>query len=187
MNYDFLISFNNVILDYDGTISRIPIDWQLMRSEFLSFAKKTFNFTFDNSLRVDEMEHILLSEASLNTHKIFQFRNDVESLHIGKHINNEKLVDFIQKNDNSFFIVSNNLQCTILSNINELGILHKFKKIIGCDTYYSSKPSILSWHKLANEFNLKTSDTIVVGDSPQTDGLYAKKIGLPYFQIPSFT
>lgn len=186
MNYDFLLRYNNIIFDYDGTISRIPIDWQVIRSEFLSFAKKTFNFTFDNSLRVDEMEHILLSETSLNPHKIFQFRNDVESVHIGNHINNEKLVDYIQQNDNCFFIVSNNLHATVNNNIKTLGIMHKFRKIIGCDTYYSLKPCTLSWQKLVSEFNLKTSDTLLVGDSPQTDGLYAKKIGLPYFQISSF-
>ena len=40
--------------------------------------------------------------------------------------------------------------------------------------------------KLVSEFDLKTSDTLIVGDSPQTDGVYAKNIGLPYFQIPSF-
>jgi len=64
--------------------------------------------------------------------------------------------------------------------------MHKFKKIIGCDTYYSIKPSTLSWQKLVSEFNLKVSNTLLVGDSPQTDGLYARNIGVPYFQIPSF-
>jgi HAD superfamily hydrolase (TIGR01549 family) len=187
MNFSILSYYKNIILDYDGTISRIPVDWKKVRSEFLSFAHNKFNYRFDDSLRLDEMEHILLSKKSLNPKTIFQIRKDAENMHIGKHINNEILIEYIQKNDNYFFIVSNNLHDTILRNINELGILHKFKKIIGCDTYYSSKPSILSWHKLANEFNLQTSNTLVVGDSPQTDGLYAKKIGLPYFQIPSFT
>ena len=187
INYDFLLRYNNIIFDYDGTISRIPIDWQVIRSEFLSFAQKTFGFTLDKSLRVDEMEYSLLSLKSINPHKIFQIRSKVESVYVGKHINNEKLIEYIQKNSNHFFIVSNNLHATIISNIVELGILYKFKKIVGCDTYYSVKPSIISWHNLVNEFNLKTSDTLVVGDNPQTDGMYAKKIGLPYFQIPDFS
>ena len=185
MNYNFLSLYKNIIFDYDGTIARIPIDWKVIRSEFSSYSKKAFELTFNKSLRVDEMEHTLLSETSINPHKIFQFRKEVECEYRGKHVNNKKLIEYIQNNDNYFFIVSNNLQDTIISNISELGIIHKFKKIIGCDTYYSIKPCTLSWHKLVNEFNLKTSDTLVVGDSPQTDGLYAKKIGLPYFQIPA--
>ena len=187
MNYNFLLRYNNIIFDYDGTISRIPIDWLKIRSEFLSYAKKTFEYTFDSSLRLDEMEHTLLSKKLSNPQKIFQIRNKVESLHNGNHINNKNLINFIRKTDNSFFIVSNNLHATVNNNIKTLGIIHKFRKIIGCDTYYSLKPCTLSWQKLVSEFNLKTSDTLLVGDSPQTDGLYAKKIGLPYFQIPSFT
>lgn len=132
------------------------------------------------------MEHILLTETSINPQKIFQIRQEVENICTGKHINNYNLVNYIRETNSSFFIVSNNLQATVEGNINDTGIQKKFKKIIGCDTYCVMKPSTLSWQKLASEFDLKTSDTLVVGDSPQTDGLYAQQIGIPYFQIPSF-
>ena len=99
--------------------------------------QKDFGFSFDKSLRLDEMEYSLLSLKSINPHKVFQIRSEVESVYVGKHINNDKLIEFIQKNNNHFFIVSNNLHATILSNIIELGILYKFKKIVGCDTIFN--------------------------------------------------
>ena len=133
------------------------------------------------------MEHILLTETSINPQKIFQIRREVENICTGKHINNDNLVNYIRETNSSFFIVSNNLQATVEGNIKETGITHKFKKIIGCDTYNSNKPSTLSWQKLVNEFDLNIFDTLVVGDSPKTDGIYARNIGLPYFQISSFT
>jgi len=186
MNFSIFSYYKNIIFDYDGTISRIPIDWTKVRTKFLSFAHTKFNYIFDNSLRVDEMEHILLNETTINPQMIFQIRREVENICTGKHINNYKLVNFISDSKNNYFIVSNNLQVTVEHNIRKLGIFCDFKKIIGCDSYNSNKPSTLSWQKLFSEFDLKTSDTLVVGDSPQTDGLYAKNIGLPYFQIPSF-
>ena len=186
MNYNFLKDYKNIVFDYDGTISRIPIDWLMIRSEFISFAYNTFEFTFEKSLRVDEMETVLISEFPTNIKRIFEFRSKVETIYNGKHINNKKLIDHIIEANANLFIVSNNLKSTVCRNITELGIMHKFKKIIGCDSYYSIKPSTLSWQKLVSEFDLKTSDTLIVGDSPQTDGVYAKNIGLPYFQIPSF-
>ena len=186
MNFSFLSYYKNIIFDYDGTISRIPIDWIKIRSEFISFAFNTFDFSFEKSQRLDEMEKALLSEFPKNTKRIFEFRSKVETVYNDKHINNEKLIDFIRKTSVNCFIVSNNLQSTVSRNITVLGLMHKFKKIIGCDSYYSIKPSTLSWQKLVSEFDLKTSDTLVVGDSPQTDGVYATNIGLPYFQIPSF-
>jgi FMN phosphatase YigB (HAD superfamily) len=186
MNYNFLKDYKNIVFDYDGTISRIPIDWLMIRSDFISFAYNTFEFTFEKSLRVDEMERVLLSEFPKNIKRIFEFRSKVETVYNGKHLNNKKLIDFIRKTNANFFIVSNNLQSTVSRNISDQGLMHKFKKIIGCDSYYSIKPSTLSWQKLVSEFDLKTSDTLIVGDSPQTDGVYAKNIGLPYFQIPSF-
>jgi len=186
MNYNFLNDYKNIVFDYDGTISLIPIDWPMIRSEYISFAYKTFEFTFEESLRVDEMERVLISKFPTNIKGIFEFRSKVETTYNGKHINNKKLIDYILETNANLFIVSNNLKSTVCRNITELGIMHKFKKIIGCDTYYSIKPSTLSWQKLVSEFNLKVSNTLLVGDSPQTDGLYARNIGVPYFQIPSF-
>ena len=79
MNFSILSYYKNIIFDYDGTISRVPIGWKKIRSDFLTFARNKFNYRFEDSLRLDEMEHILLSETSINPHKIFQFRNEVES------------------------------------------------------------------------------------------------------------
>jgi len=86
MNYNFLNDYKNIVFDYDGTISLIPIDWPMIRSEYISFAYKTFEFTFEESLRVDEMERVLISKFPTNIKGIFEFRSKVETTYNGKHI-----------------------------------------------------------------------------------------------------
>tara|TARA_B100000989_G_scaffold103827_1_gene76066 strand:+ start:10108 stop:10686 length:579 start_codon:yes stop_codon:yes gene_type:complete len=179
----FFNSFRNIIFDYDNTLALIPINWQLERKNFNCFCKKNFQISF-NGLRIDEMESKLFNLYPNRNSEILKFRRCLEIQYLGKHLPHEILVNSIRNIDSNLFIVSNNLCETVTSGLSSFKVLENFTRIIGVDTLCSPKPSTLSWDYLVKHHNLNSYDTLYVGDSPATDGIYSSKIGIPFLQLP---
>jgi FMN phosphatase YigB (HAD superfamily) len=183
---NFLIrNFENLIFDFDGTICNLPVDWIVKRKKFCFFARELFDFKLQGCNRIDEMEYELLKFFPDRRNQILEFRRNVESnasMHYTPNVNLVKLIINIEK---KAFIVSNNLTETITPILKDLNIYHKFMEIIGVNTFYNPKPSLVSWNYLSKKFNLNKEKTLLIGDSPQTDGMYAKKSGIFYLQINS--
>jgi FMN phosphatase YigB (HAD superfamily) len=178
--------YKNIIFDYDGTISKIPINWSLVRKNFRNHAKLNYDYSFESGMRLDQMEYILIENFPKKSSEILNFRKNLELGFHNNHINNSFVVEFIKNTNNNLFIVSNNFYTTIKHNLENLCIYDKFTKIITCDTYNQIKPSVVSWTNLSSDYKLSCRDTILIGDNPLTDGVYAKKIGITYFQIITF-
>jgi HAD superfamily hydrolase (TIGR01549 family) len=183
--FNILKYFDCLIFDFDKTIATIPINWTIERINFISFANKNFNISFKNNLRVDQMEYKLIEIYPSKVNNILSFRRSLESSLISYSVPNKSITDSIKKFDKDMFIISNNLTGTITHILEDLNILKKFTKIIGIDTYYSPKPSTMSWEKLCQNYSFSLDKTLFIGDSPETDGQFARSIGINYFQIPS--
>lgn len=181
--YNLTKNFSNIILDYDKTISSLNLNWEPYRGAFRTFAEKTFAVKFGLNMRVDQMEKKLIDQFPLESKKIFSFRRKIEKQIDGQTPNIE-LVQFISNCDSNFFIVSNNLTCTIEDGLSFLGIHQKFKEIIGVDFFNIPKPSIKSWEYLSGKYKLNFTNTIFIGDSPENDGVYANKARIYYLQLP---
>lgn len=183
--YNILKNFDFLIFDFDKTIATIPINWSVERKNFISFANENYNISFDNNLRVDQMEYKLIGLYPSDVNNILSFRRNLETSLIADAVPNITITDSIKKFENDMFIISNNLTSTITHILDGLNILEKFTKIIGIDTYYSPKPSTKSWEKLRQDHSFSLDKTLFIGDSPETDGQFARSIGINYFQISS--
>tara|TARA_B100000242_G_scaffold108043_1_gene75047 strand:+ start:238 stop:786 length:549 start_codon:yes stop_codon:yes gene_type:complete len=181
-----LIKYTDYIFDYDNTICSIPIDWKTQRLYFKEFAKENFHFSFDNELTVEQMEKTLLMEFPLLKEQIYQFRSVLEPKYLNKHLLNKNIFSKLKSTNNNY-IVSNNLTNTVISGLEYFNLLHFFKKVIGVDFMYSPKPSTKSWLFLKEYYNLSVSSTVMIGDNPMTDGLYASNIGLSYENVQLIT
>ena len=131
------------------------------------------------------MELKLMELFPSEVDKVLSFRNNLESSLMSDTLPNECIIDSINKFDNDMFIISNNLTSTITYVLDSLNILNKFIDIIGVDSYCSPKPSTISWFKLSQNHSFILNNTLFIGDSPETDGLFAKRVGINYFQISS--
>jgi FMN phosphatase YigB (HAD superfamily) len=180
--YSLTKAFSCVIFDYDKTICSLNLNWEKYRREFRTFSHNTFPVKFNDRMRVDQMEKILIERFPSDVKKIFSFRRKVEE-QIVNLIPNYKLVEFISVCNQQLFIVSNNLTHTVETGLRFLGIHQKFTEIIGVDFFNIPKPSTVSWEYLSDKYKLNYTNTIFIGDSPENDGVYAKNAGIYYHQI----
>lgn len=175
-------TYLNCIFDYDNTICRIPINWKLERTKFRQFSLNKFGFSFGDYFTVEEMEKVLLKNFPNKANTIYLFRRHLEAKYTNSHILNKDILSEIS-NDNNNFIVSNNLTCTVEHGLKFYKIHHFFKEVIGVDFSFSPKPNVNTWHYLKNKYSLIESKTIMYGDNPLTDGLFAKKANIVYRNI----
>jgi FMN phosphatase YigB (HAD superfamily) len=184
-----LKGINNIIFDYDGTIAFIPIDWKSIRLDFYHHLKERFNgLQINKTQRIDEMEAIALTLYPDERDYIFSFRKRIES---NVEINHEPIAPVIELLKNihtkyNCFIVSNNLSATILDGLNTLGLENCFKGILGVDSVGIPKPHIKSIFLLKDQFDLETNQTIMLGDSPTTDGKYCETLDIIFLDINKF-
>ena len=175
-------AYSNCIFDYDNTICRIPINWKLERTKFKQFAFNKFCFRFQDSLTVEEMEKELLKKFPKKANLVYLFRSNLEDNHKNDHILNKNILSEITIGRNNF-IVSNNLTETVFSGLKLYKLDHFFKEVIGVDFSFSPKPYMDSWLYLKNKYSLLESNTIMYGDNPLTDGLFAKNANIVFSNI----
>lgn len=178
-------NYKNIIFDYDNTIAKIPIDWLKLRIEYKIFLKRNFpQINLSKCLRVDEMESNAISMYPEMFDLIFSIRQKVENLHKGMHIPLYRTISLIEElENNTLIIISNNFRQTVYFGLRQLGIKDKFKTVIGIDQSRNPKPSTNAWRVLSNEMNISSHSTIFIGDSCNTDKLFANNIGIPFFHV----
>ena len=162
--------YDNYIFDFDGTIATLDVDWINLRNEIKILCKKHgIGFKHKLNIMID-----LLKNYESNLYSIikkYEQRNNVP-----KYVVNQGIIDFINTKD-SFYIVSNNLNLTVKSVIEDLGLANKCKKIIGIDDIKKSKPDAESYKKL--KAYLKIGSSIYIGDK-NTDKEFAKNCNINF-------
>jgi len=179
----------SVIFDYDGTIAHIPIDWKSVRQDCFNHLMSRFkDLPILANQRVDEMEALALASYPNEAAYILSFRGSIESEIDAEHKPIGAVIALLQAIYNNYdcYIVSNNLHSTIVSGLNALGVLHCFKGIYGVDTIGVPKPAIDSINLLQKKYGLDTATTIMLGDSPSTDGKYCELLNMKFLNVNSF-
>jgi len=179
-----------IILDFDGVIAKLPVDWPSCREEFKIFLKKELGLEINENKRVDEMESILVEKFGQSTlTKSFEIRKKFEFIDFSKTKINQELLTYLtdlKKQGIIVTILSNNLHKTIeeilkLNNLNDL-----FDIIIGIDDSLNPKPSPKGARIILDRFNLAPKDCLFVGDSPSVDGETAKNLAMDYVNLNPF-
>lgn len=179
----------SVIFDYDGTIAHIPINWKSARQGcFDHLMLKFSDLPIEATQRVDEMEALALTDYPSEAAYILAFRSQIESAIDGGHKPIDAVIDLLQQIHLRYdcYIVSNNLSSTVVSGLTSLGLLHCFKGIYGVDTVGLPKPATTSIDLLQKNYGLDTRTTVMLGDSPSTDGKYCELLNIDFLNITSF-
>lgn len=182
---------DTILFDYDRTIATIPVSWENARVEGRIFFNKTFpSVNLPQEIRVDEMEALIMQAHPDRADEIFFFRKQIEEKALSKHIPVQHIAEVLQSDiltgKYRLFIVSNNLYETIHSGLKELGLENKFEAILGVDTVGLPKPYIRAADILQNTYNVDLKQTVMLGDSDSTDGVFCQRIGIPFLNIQSF-
>ena len=178
----------DIIFDYDSTIAHVPIDWPSARIKFRDYLTPLIpGFNLADEMRVDEMEAAVLQQTDLAPSRVFQYRESLESALSGKHNPIHEVVSLIgvvqQRPDLRLFIVSNNLTATVRDGLEQLKLLDYFTDIYGVDTVGLPKPDTKAAELLKAEYQVELKKTVFFGDSPLTDGLFCKKVGIHFINI----
>lgn len=193
--HDLLNSFksaakgcSSVIFDYDSTIARVPIDWVKARSSCHQYLESLLpGIDLPEGLRVDEMEARALAHAPEEAKPIFQYRHNLESAVDGSHEPVQKIVALINflvsTGEYNLYIVSNNLHKTVESGLAQLNLSGAFDIILCIDDVGIPKPDTKAFYLLAKTTGLDAKDSIFIGDSDQTDGVFCSNLGMTYLQV----
>lgn len=181
-----------VIFDYDGTIANIQINWIEARHRIRIFLRSPpIGLTFEDGLRVDEMEAIAVDKFPDQADYVFSFRSIIERAQTDSHVPIRACVDLLQsrvlqENPIRLFVLSNNLTNTVESGLRSLGLQNIFEAVIGINTTNQPKPKLASAHLLQKEYGIELKNSIMVGDSESTDGEFCRAAGIKFLNIKNY-
>lgn len=190
---NFQESIRCVLFDYDRTIAEVPIDWQASRKPFHDYLCQCFTgISLRSGLRIDEMEEETLNIYPQHADTIFDFRRRLESNVNGSHIPDLDVVALItslgqQPNPKRLFVVSNNLHITVEEGLKAIGIFDCFEEILAVDDVGRPKPSPRAAKILQDVYKIELGQSMLIGDSPSTDGEFCRRTGIPFFNVKTLT
>ncbi len=157
-----------IIFDLDETLLRLPVPWDAVKAEVISYGRK-------EGVEFDEDSHIIsLSSAISNTpgHKkavdsIWR-KHEVATLeHTGveRYPKAEEFVRKLRSEGLKLAIASNNCHETIEKALVLAGMREFFNLIVGRDDVLNTKPAPDMLLKIAWKFKLEKKEIIFIGDS----------------------
>ena len=163
-------NYDNYIFDFDGTIANLEVDWVSLKNEIKTLCKK-------HGIEVKQKLNIKIDLLKNNESNLCSIIKKYEQWNnVPKYIINQSIVDFINTKD-SFYVVSNNLNSTVKSVLEELGLASKCKKIIAIDDIKNSKPDTESYKRL--KILLKIGSSLYIGDR-DTDKEFARNCNIDF-------
>jgi len=185
---DTLAGKKYMLFDYDSTIAKVPVDWLQARVDCrASLIALLPDLTIPEIARVDEMEAIALRHSPDSKDSIFRFRFDLECALDGGHEELPEVCEFIldlaQTGEFRFFIVSNNLNRTVVSGLKQLGLSDVFEAILGVDDVGQPKPETGAFTMLQEFYGLSAGECVFIGDNDRTDGGFCGALGITFINI----
>ncbi|MGB0369883.1 MAG: HAD family hydrolase [Opitutales bacterium] len=183
-----LSPYKFVIFDYDSTIAKIPIDWPKARLRFREYLQDLIpGLSIPQNSRVDEMELLALKAFPNMKDSIFMFRLELETQLDGKHEGIKNTIELIRDlavtETKELLIVSNNLRRTVVSGLSQFSLNDCFSAVFGVDDVGFPKPSTDSFCLIEQVYDVLPSECIFIGDNDRTDGGFAGKIGMGFYNI----
>ena len=176
-----------VIIDLDGTLGKLDVDWVASRKLFEEYSLKEFEIKFKEGMRLDEMENFLVNKFGLGSFdKIFCKRRIFESEGvIGSNLNQELVekMKSLKARNIKIAIYSNNLFETV-NNFLSFHKLGEFVDIsVGVNKNIPPKPDPLGMKKILDATGISVKDSLFIGDNDSTDGKVAKILEMDYLDI----
>ncbi|GEM_PF-1253946 len=176
-----------IIFDYDGTLATLPIDWPGARQKYVAYLS---GLGMDTDAlpqeRIDRMEEEVIRVQGLSFERAIAFRQELEQSVAGEHREHRSLCDAARAlfaKGCTLAILSNNLQQTVRSGLTQLGLEACFSVVLGVDDVGEPKPSPKGLACLQERSGTDWNSSLLIGDSPSTDGAFCKAVGIPFLQV----
>lgn len=172
-----------LVLDYDGTLARLAVDWALVREELSRRAGDLgFNSSFSpmwgemNRFRTEHESHVPELFEVLRPHErqgVIQ-QKPLESI-----VAQVRSID--QQQDIALAVFSVNLHDTITTGLDLLKI-EGISQIIGCDDVHAWKPDPEGLKLIIGHTGVAPEETLFVGNSPR-DAQAAQAAGVDFVLV----
>ena len=176
-----------IILDLDGTLGKLNVDWANSRGKFKEYALSEFGVEFKDGMRIDEMESFLLNEfGNQNFEKIFCNRRMLEANGIsGSSLNMDlaKKMKYWKDHGTKIAICSNNLTETVCDFLSFYDLTKFVDIYVGVNSNTPPKPDTKGLEQILSHVKISAENAIFIGDNMGTDGEVAKRMNIEYMHI----
>ncbi len=154
--------------------------WMLLEKYEPDIRKK-----FKNGLKhYHEHTNYVITKYGLSAYKdINRFYLDKEMMILQFSRFNYPLIELIKNLPSSMeqYIWSNNQGRFVAKALKKAGIFYNFKSIVSRDRFLLAKPNLDGFNIIKSLTTVDNVDFIIVGDSANTDGVIAKRLGIEFF------
>jgi len=181
MNLD-LSKYKQIIFDFEGTISTIAVDWSAYKEALHDAVKEKFALDIDFShfsKGLNEVNNVLGEEGNKLCNQVcedFEKTGKIEAKAI------PQCIELINSFNGEKYIWSSNQSIIIKEMLENLGILDRFKDIIGKDHVGLCKPHTDGFQLLHKRYELRVDETLFVGNST-SDREAARSLGMDYLDV----
>lgn len=167
-----------IILDFDGTLVDLQVDWIRLKDHLGKKFDRDFTKLHENLKKLTEKEKL----------DAMQIIKEYEILNFSKWKTNNNLINWIKDNSNNyfFFILSNNSKTTIKKFLDKTGMNEFITEIVSINDIKNSKPDDEGLKKILRGNDLEAKDVLLIGDGIN-DKIIAKNNNAKYLIINSFS
>lgn len=172
-----------VILDLDGTLIHLPIDWPQLKQELIQSRLLLKHQSLTNAINSTKSK---TNKQKLNN--LLSVIGRYEALATDCFRLNQSLYEWIQANRNKYIlsICSSNLHATVEAVLNKIGIHQYFHQILGNEDVNQLKPDPEGINKILTRLHLNATETVFIGDQP-SDLIAAAKAGINFLYSHQLT
>lgn len=172
-----------VILDLDGTIVRLPINWSQLKQELIQ--AELLNKKQSLTAGINDAK---AAANQLKLKQLFAAIRRYESPAVDHFNVNQDIYHWIHAHSHRYLlsVCSSNLHTTIEAALKQLNIYQHFHQIIGNEDVSKLKPDPEGINKIIAHLHLDSSTTIFVGDQA-TDLQAATQAGIKYLPVGQLT
>lgn len=176
------------IVDLDGTIGKLNVDWPACRIDMHAFVSKEFGgLNISDTYRVDKMEATVSDEyGDEGLKRLLPLRQKFEANAVEGSILYPEPVELVKALNSRGLrqaILSNNLKHTAVEFLKHHDLEGFFDYVIGLEDINKPKPSARGCRMIRDHYRFPVSEIIFIGDNPASDGEAAKKLGIDYMNL----
>lgn len=174
-----LIKKKVIIIDFDGTLVTLKLDWEKLKTIFFSQFEMTYGFKY-KSLK----QAINFYKKSAKSKILDNLLGSLEAKNLISYTENEKLLNYIRNNREKIYIIySSNSKALIESVLREMNIHNSFEVIISLNDVKCLKPHIDGMNIiLLRHDGFSNSDFVMIGNSIE-DKQVANLAKIDYIKI----
>lgn len=181
---DATIGKKLLVLDYDGTLAYLAVDWTAVRRELVQMGRRT---GFESSFRPmwNEIARLRQEQGSRALARVFEVLARHEAVGVSGQKPRVEIVEQVRSLASAqgpqLAVFSSNLHKTVATGLHQLG-LESIRVIVGADDVDHWKPNPAGLHVLLRRTCLSTHETAFAGDS-EVDARAAAAAGVDFIRV----